>query len=316
VKLLRIAIMGAAIIAAMVGIVVAGRHDESVAAKPAAPATPHPVTLPATPGTYLGVYVAGVPGSYARVTEFQKISGVRPDVILYYSGGLEPFSRAFASKTAKNGAVPLIQIEPKGINLTAIASGKYDAYLSSYAEAVHAYKGPIILSFGHEMNGTWYSWGNKHTSPATFVAAWRHVVNLFRLAGAANVTWLWTVNIIDNATGIPAPGPWWPGSSYVTWVGIDGYYSTPTTTFAPLFGPTIVAVRALTDRPILIAETGAANGANQANQIGDLFSGVRIYGLLGLMWFDAIGKQDWRLSNPASLSAFHQGGEAYPRLVP
>ncbi len=241
---------------------------------------------------------------------------MRPDVVLYYSGWLEPFRAAFAAETAKNGAVPLIQIEPKGISLIAIAAGKYDAYLSSYAEAVRAYKGPVILSFGHEMNGTWYSWSYKHTSPAAFVAAWRHIVNLFRLAGAENVTWLWTVNIIDKERGIPSPDPWWPGSSYVTWVGIDGYYSTSSTTFAPLFGPTIVAVRALTDHPILIAETGAANGANQPSQITDLFTGVRIYGLLGLMWFDAIGKQDWRLSTRASLSAFRQGTETYHGLVP
>ena len=45
--------------------------------------------------------------------------------------------------------------------------------------------------------------------------------------GAENVTWLWTVNIIEKRpAAFPAPGPWWPGSSYVTWVGIDGYYAT------------------------------------------------------------------------------------------
>jgi len=44
VKLLRIAIMGVAIIAAMAAIVVAGRHDESVGAKPTAPAIP-PLSL-------------------------------------------------------------------------------------------------------------------------------------------------------------------------------------------------------------------------------------------------------------------------------
>ena len=42
------------------------------------------------------------------------------------------------------------------------------------------------------------SWGYRHTSPAAFVAAWRHVVNVFRAQGAYNVTWLWTINIIDN----------------------------------------------------------------------------------------------------------------------
>jgi beta-mannanase len=166
------------------------------------------------------------------------------------------------------------------------------------------------------MNGTWYSWSYKHTSPTAFVAAWRHIVTLFRVAGAQNVTWLWTVNVIDDAANIPSPSKWWPGNSYVTWVGIDGYYATSTATFAPLFGPTIVAVHRLTDRPILIAETGAANGASQVSQINDLFANVRLYGLLGLMWFDAAGKKDWQLSNSSSLSAFRQGAGTYPRLAP
>ena len=55
------------------------------------------------------------------------------------------------------------------------------------------------------------------------------------------MTWLWTVNIINDthSGSIPGPEPWWPGSSYVNWVGIDGYYLKPSWKFAPLFGPTI-----------------------------------------------------------------------------
>ena len=116
------------------------------------------------------------------------------------------------------------------------------------------------------MNGSWYSWGYRHTSPAAFVAAWRHIVTLFRDLGARNVTWLWTVNIINDAqqgTGSLTPDPWWPGNSYVNWVGIDGYYLKPSWQFAPLFGPTIAEVRALTSAPILIAETGAMPAAGQ-----------------------------------------------------
>ena len=75
-----------------------------------------------------------------------------------------------------------MQINPKDVSLAAIASGHYDSYLRSYAEAVRSYRGPVILSFGHEMNGSWYSWGYRHTSPAVFVAAWRHIVTLFRAA--------------------------------------------------------------------------------------------------------------------------------------
>ena len=63
---------------------------------------------------------------------------------------------------------------------------------------MRAYRRPVILSFGHEMNGYWYTWGNTHTSPADFVDAWRHIVTLFRAEGAENVTWLWTINAIQN----------------------------------------------------------------------------------------------------------------------
>src|SRR5207245_11814940 len=128
-----------------------------------------------------------------------------------------------------------------------IASWQYDAYLISFARAVRAHRDPVILSFGHEMNGTWFSWGWRHESPSVFVTAWRHIVTLFRAQGTRNVTWLWTINIVKTKNGrIPGPASWWPGSSYVTWVGIDGYYLKPSWEFVSMFGPTVAAVRELT----------------------------------------------------------------------
>jgi hypothetical protein len=121
------------------------------------------------------------------------------------------------------------------------------------------------------------------------------------------VTWMWTVNIIDSSPYIPNPGPWWPGSSYVNWVGIDGYYYLPSEMFAEVFSPTIVAVRALTGDPILIAETGAPPSVGQPAKINDLFAGVRTYGLLGLLWFDKNAQgRAWRIDSPAAFTAFGQ----------
>lgn len=275
------------------------------------------VTLPANPASYLGAFVRGVPGSYEPITSFVSATGVRPNVALYYSGWNEKFKSVFAIEAKDNGAVPFIQIEPSRVNLTAIVAGQYDTYLESFATDVASYGAQtghgVIIGFGHEMNGSWYPWGYRHTSPAVFVAAWRHIVTVFRQQGADDVTWLWTVNIIAPDGGIPAPAPWWPGSSYVNWVGIDGYYYQPSWTFASLFGPTIKAVRALTLDPILISETGAAPAAGQPGKIADLFAGVRGYGLLGLVWFDANGVRNWRLSSPAAFAAFRQGAQTYKR---
>jgi Glycosyl hydrolase family 26 len=311
-KPMQIAAAGVAIVAAAGITVTAGLHDDSTAAPPAVEVVN--VTLPTVPGSYLGVYAAQSPNSYAGVRSFTSTTGVEPDVDMYYSGWPEPFQASFAKTAARHGAVPLIQINPY-VSLAAIASGEYDGYLSTYAAAVRSYGGPVIVGFGHEMNGYWYPWSYRHSSPAAFVAAWRHIVTLFRTVGAENVTWLWTVNIIDTQGGIPAPGPWWPGSLYVNWVGIDGYYAKSSMTFASLFGPTIVAVRTLTSDPILIGETAAAPAAGQPAKIADLFAGVRTYGLLGFIWFDAIGAQDWRLTGLAAVVAYRQGAEAYHRLA-
>lgn len=302
-----VAIIAAAAIAAVV--VLYNRSADHVG--------PLPVNLPASSGSYLGVYASGAPASYSGVSAFSAATGAKPDVLMYYSGWFESFRSTFATTAASDGAVPLVQMDPEGVSIAAIASGRYDGYLSSYAESVRAYRHPVILSFGHEMNGSWYSWGYGHTSPAVFVAAWRHIVSLFRALGARNVTWLWTVNIInDTRTGtIPSPSRWWPGNLYVNWVGIDGYYLKPTWQFAPLFGPTIAAVRELTGAPILIAETGAVAAANQPAKITDLFSGIHQYGLLGFVWFDSTNSidQDFSINTPAALAAFRKGASSYTR---
>jgi len=272
--------------------------------------------LPATPASYLGVYSPSAPSSYAGVTSFTSATGVRPRLVVYYSGWLEPFKTDFAAAAAQHGAVPLVQIDPTGISLTAIVQGRYDAYLTAYARAVRAYHHPVILSFGHEMNAPWYSWGYLHTSPAAFVAAWRHIVTTFRASGARNVTWLWTVNVIQSQDGQTLrPAAWWPGRDYVTWVGADGYYNDPSWKFAAIFGPTIVALRELTRDPVLIAETSATRAAGQSGKIADLFAGIHAYGLLGFVWFNASTSHDYRMAEPQATAAFGRDAQVYRRVA-
>ena len=306
--------MGAAVVLA-VAVTLVLRNDPG----PGRPGSPGPqngqVALPAAPGSYIGVYPHGAPASYAEATAFATATGVKPRLVVYYSGWLEPFKTGFARTASRQGAVPLVQIDPSGVSLAAIASGHFDSYLSTYARSVRGYGHPVVLSFGHEMNGDWYSWASTRTSPATFVAAWRHIVTVFRARGAGNVTWLWTVNAIHSEPGVVSPGPWWPGSSFVTWVGIDGYYYNSSSTFASLFGPTIATVRTWTRKPILIAETSVAPVANQSVKISDLFAGIRLYGLLGFVWFNTDTDQAWRLASPAAIATFRRVAAAYHQPV-
>jgi len=265
-----------------------------------------PVPAPANP--LVGVYEPGVPGSWSPIAGFTDATGVKPAIVVYYSSWNQPFSMSFAQTAWDHDAYVLVQLEPKGVALASVAAGGSDAYLRSYADAVIAFGHPVIVSFGHEMNGTWYSWGYGHTSPAVFAAAWRHVVRVFRAAGAANVTWLWTVNTVQGASS--SLSRWWPGAAWVDWTGIAGYYYRATDTFGSVFGSTIAAIRTLSSDPLLIAETAVGTTTDRENQIDALFAGVRAARLAGVAWFDGaqhagLYHQDWRLEDdPAACAAF------------
>ena len=112
---------------------------------------------------YLGVYEPGTPGSYQPVDSLARAIGHQFDIVLYYSGWWERFQTSFAEQAAAHNATVLVQIDPTDISMSALAAGKYDAYISSYARQVRAYRRPVIIGFAHQMNGNWYSWAWQHT---------------------------------------------------------------------------------------------------------------------------------------------------------
>ena len=275
-----------------------------------------PGSLLAAPASYLGVYESGALGSYQPVADFTWVAGRQPNLVGYYSGWGEAFQTSFAKTAYSHGAATIMQWDPTLASVTKIAAGGYDGYLRSFAASVRVFGHPVVIGFGHEMNAYWYSWGYGHLPATTFVAAWRHIVTLFRQQGTNNVTWLWTLQADEPGTGPIAS--WWPGAKYVNWVGIDGYYYRPSETFFSIFGKTIVQVRAFTGLPILLSEVAVGPNAGQARKIPDLFSGMRLYGTIGLVWFDidqhqGIYHQDWHIEDSqAAGTAFRRGAAGLP----
>jgi mannan endo-1,4-beta-mannosidase len=274
--------------------------------------TPAPQSrLPQSSAGYLGVYKPGVPPDYAPVANFARAIRKQPNLVGYYSGWAEPFPSSFAQKLHNHHMIPYVQIDPTYATVSRIADGVYDQYLQTYAGSVRDFGHAVVIGFGHEMNAPWYSWGYGHVKPSTFVAAWRHIVDLFQAEGADNVTWLWTINQDTPKTGLVAR--WWPGKAYVTWVGIDGFYFKRTDTFKTVFGPTIRQVRKFTKRPILLSETAVKPSADRLGTITDLFKGLAQYKALGLVWFDfpkdnGVYHQDWQIEgNPPAEYAFSLG---------
>ena len=312
------ALAGTAAVAGVSAVVITSGPVAPSAPAPALPPMPVFAHLPVVTAGYLGVYEPSGPSSYAGVSQFAQVIGHVPNLALYYSGWKEPFASPFAYAAAADGAAPVVDLDPVDVTCASIAAGYWDAYLTLFAQEVHSYGKNVVISFGHEMNGDWYSWGWGHTEPSDYVAAWRHIVTLFRQQGDYNVTWLWTVNRASAGTTGGPLSQWYPGAAYVTWAGVDAYYYGTNQSFDAVFGGTLAQLAvAAPGKPVLIAETAAdPPEAPEYQQILSLFRGIRSHQILGFIWFDKDAHGQWRVEgNPAATAAFRRASKGYGRAL-
>lgn len=251
-------------------------------------------------GEYLGVAIAGAPQDMSRVDAFAKRTGRKPNMITIYESFDDQFAASEARKIHGYGALPIVRWEPFKQGLGDIADGRFDDYLTEFATSVKTVNVPISLTIAHEMNGNWYPWGTQKNKPAEFVAAWRHIHDLFERVGATNVIWTWTPNVINYLRDVPLKS-YWPGPKYVDWIGLDGYFTKKgDQTFKQLFRPTITELKKISDKPVLIVETGSEPGSMRARAVKDLFTSVAgDRNLIGFVYFNQRGSASWSIDNDA-----------------
>jgi hypothetical protein len=268
-------------------------------------------------GKFFGVEADGSPDSLGPAQEVAASVGRAPNLLGTYVEWGSPFDETGAARATSYGALYFMAWEPFGTTIASIADGGSDAYVTSVAKAVAAFRDPVAISFGHEMNGNWYPWGTTETTPAEFVAAWRHIHDLFAAAGATNVIWIWNPNVVNPMPTVELE-PFWPGSAYVNWVGLTGYFGTTGPySFASAYGETIAEVGKFTNDPVIIAETAVQTGPEEVTSIRSLIDGVRAdSNVLGFIWFeyDKNGV-DWTLTDRPTARAAVAGGVAGLHLV-
>jgi mannan endo-1,4-beta-mannosidase len=247
---------------------------------------------------YLGVAIAGAPQDISRIDAWSKRTGGKPNIITVYESFDDAFAASEARKIYQYGALPIIRWEPFKQGLADIAAGRFDSYLTEFATSVKKTNVPIALTVAHEMNGQWYPWGTQKNKPADFVAAWRHIHDLFKRTGATNVIWTWTPNVINYLRNAPLKA-FWPGDAYVDWLGIDGYFTHKgDQSFQKLFGPTITAMRKFSSKPVLIVETGSEPGSMRAQAVRDLFSSIAAdKNIVGFVYFNQRGSANWMIDD-------------------
>ena len=245
-----------------------------------------------------------------------------PSAALHASScGTDIFTPTQQNIMAASGAAPMVTwdpVSPDGgqVSYADIALGSEDQYLASQAAVAVAWHRPLYIRLAHEMNTQTYVWGATvdGNTPQAFIAAWQHVVTLFRQLGAVNVRWVWSPNV--DCEGTCPFDAYYPGDQYVDWVALDGYNfagfqgHAPWSSLWAIFGPSYRDITRLTGKPLMIAETACnPTGGNKArwirrgflNQIPRLMPRVR-----AVVWWDNVyAGVDWKVdSSAASLAAW------------
>jgi hypothetical protein len=153
---------------------------------------------------------------------------------------------AFYAQVRSVGGIALLTLLPNS-GLSSVTAAAADDLARSLA-GYEACGVPTLVRFAHEMNGSWYAWGQD---PLAYVAAFRVVAAAVHRQAPASAM-LWAPN---NADGYPFSGgqfqpkpgtpafvaldtnhdgrltagddpyaPYWPGDDAVDWVGMSLYH--------------------------------------------------------------------------------------------
>ncbi|SBT43658.1 Glycosyl hydrolase family 26 [Micromonospora narathiwatensis] len=312
-----------------------GEADPTVAGtKPpsgVAGATPSPTEVPiptkaeimGIKGQRFGLSAPDVPWSAAKTERLSTAAGANPSMMMVFVKWTEEFRVEPIELCYERGALPVLSWEPWAGNdsgtsqpkyaLSKIIDGSYDEYVTRFATAVRDARWPVAIRFAHEMNGSWYPWSESRSGnkKGQYVRAWRHVHDIFQKVGTTNVIWIWSPNILRPVPKVSIAALY-PGDDYVDWAGMVGY-AVKESTAAPVFEPTIKAIRKVTQKPIVITETGVQPGPRKVGWITNFFAWLPKHpDVIGFIWFEYSkeqgGSADWRYTaTPAATTAFKAG---------
>jgi hypothetical protein len=269
------------------------------------------------------------------VTKFEELAHKKLSLVQFF----QPFSNCSKSPCSfygfpaaplesirQDGAIPVLswgsQSTPASVSepdfqLSDIIAGKYDSFIRSFATAAKAWGHPFFLRYDWEMNGGWFSWSDTANGnhPGEYVAAWRHVHDIFTEVGATNATWVWCPNA-DPGNTMESLSSVYPGDAYVDWTGLDGYNwgTNPAKpsgwkTFSQIYHSTYgrIVESVAPSKPMMIGEVASSeDGGSKAGWIKDMLARIpaEYPKIRALLWFDKFDSGlDWPIETSATATA-------------
>lgn len=260
------------------------------------------VTSPSAGRILLGAWTEGG----EAVIETREADMGRPYDIQnsYYDWGDNLIGTGENQAASHNRLVNLSWYGPGGPNaavygLDQVVAGAYDAYIINQAARVRAYGRPILIRWGEEMTGSWYT--GYSGNPTEFKAAWKRIRQIFANHDVTNVTWVWNPD-----ASAPAGGKtwldYWPGDDQVDWIALDGYARLGDfQQFSAVFGPALAAL-VPKGKPIMFGECGCDASGDKAawmnGMLGYVSQHATEFNIQALCWYDRQGTTyDYRVDS-------------------
>ena len=300
-------------------------------------------------GATIGSQFTGTPAPWdmSAVTKFQELTGKSMSLVHFFQpwsscgGGtcsFYSFPWTPLENVRQNGSIPVVSWDSESIpsnvsesdyQLSDIIAGRYDSYIREWAGKAKQWGHPFFLRFDWEMNGNWFPWGEgvNGNKPGEFVAAWRHVHDIFAEVGATNVTWVWCPNInwYGGPENFKSVSGQYPGDAYVDWTGLDGYnwgtnpsHSGQWQTFNQLYRSSYryLVETVAPNKPLMIGEVASSEyGGSKATWIKEMLTQVptEYPKIRALLWFDKYdSSMDWPIETSATATGAFAAGISNP----
>jgi mannan endo-1,4-beta-mannosidase len=321
--------------------------EPAPAPTPSPSPSPSPAPAPANSiywGAWISDHLTGgqAPWDMGAVTKFEQMAGKKLSIVNFSA----PFANCSSSKCSyynfpagefnnirSHGAIPFYSwgsqsipvpsnLSEPNFQLADVIAGAHDTYIRQFATAAKNWGKPFFLRFNWEMNGGWFTWseGVNGNKKGEYVAAWRHVHDIFTEVGATNATWVWCPNV-DPEGQMQNLSSLYPGDAYVDWTGLDGYNwgTNPARpdrwrSFDSLYRSTYdkITGQIAPSKPMIVSEVGSTeHGGSKASWIKDMLTTVpaNYPKIRGLLYFEKYDDgMDWPLATSSSAtSAFAAG---------
>ncbi len=251
----------------------------------------------------------------------------------WFNGRKFPIEKAVMIRD--RGSVPYIRLMLRSdsnettpetyFTLDAILNGDFDDDLTAWGRKAANFETPLIVEWGTEANGQWFSWNGVHNGgpgvgPEKFVAAYRHIIDIMDAQGATNISWVFHINYADDpGTSWNAFENYYPGDNYIDWIGVSIYtlytpMDTDMTDFRTMMDDVTSRLAVMApSKPLVVAEFGATT--NSPIGSASSWADAALADILADRWPSIIGFSWWNETwqnddNPAHNTDFRVESDA------